>query len=61
MAYVSEHTKFINQWLQQNPQEKQVQQSGRALWWDRPPRNEEELRRREAAQAPRKAYYYDVN
>lgn len=56
--YESEHTQFMRQWLAQHPDEAQVQRSGRALWWDRPPRGTEEQRRVEEDRVPRKPYYY---
>ena len=36
MAYVSDFTKFINNWLDTHPEERTEQQKGRALWWDKP-------------------------
>lgn len=34
--YVSDHTLFIEQWLQRHPEQETVRKSGRALWWDKP-------------------------
>ena len=34
--YVSEHTLFINAYLEKNPEQAQEQKKGRALWWDKP-------------------------
>lgn len=59
--YESEHTKWMREWLEQHPEELQVQKAGRALWWDKPERNEEEARRLAAARVPQKPYYYDAN
>lgn len=59
--YESEHTQWMRQWLEQHPEEQQVQRTGRALWWDRPPRDEDELRRLSQARVPQKSYYYDIN
>ncbi len=61
MAYESEHTKFMRDWLVQHPVELEVQQSGRALWWDRGMRDMDEQARLTAAKVPQKPYYYDVN
>lgn len=61
MAYESEYTKFMREWMQQHPEEHDVQQSGRALWWDRGSRSLEEQRCLAAIQVPQKPYYYDVN
>lgn len=61
MAYESDYTKFMREWLAQNPQELEVQKSGRALWWDRGARDLDEMARQQAARVPQKPYYYDVN
>jgi hypothetical protein len=61
MAYESEHTKFMREWMQKHPEELEVQQAGRALWWDRGTRDPEEQARLAAAQVPQKPYCYDVN
>ena len=58
--YESEHTQWMRQWLEQHPEEQQVQRTGRALWWDKPPRDEDELRHLSEAWVPQKPYYYDV-
>ena len=59
--YESEHTKFMREWMKQHPEELEVQQSGRALWWDRGNRDLDEQARLAAAKVPQKPYYYDVN
>ncbi len=59
--YESEHTKFMREWLQQHPEEKQEQQKGRALWWDKAPRPLAAIDEAKAARVPNKAYYYDAN
>jgi hypothetical protein len=59
--YESEHTKWIREWLQQHPEELQQQKIGRALWWDKPPRDEEAQQRLAECRVTRKAYYYDAN
>lgn len=58
--YESEHTRFMRDWMREHAEEKAVQQSGRALWWDKP--QDQEVRRRyaEARVAPR-PYAYDTN
>lgn len=61
MAYESEHTKFMREWLAQHPEELEVQKSGRALWWDRGACDLDEQQRLQVAQVPQKPYYYDVN
>lgn len=59
--YESEHTRFIREWLQQHPEELQVQKSGRALWWDKRARDPDSQRRLAGVSVPQKAYCYDVN
>ncbi len=59
--YESDHTRFMRAWLEQNPQELEVQKSGRALWWDKPPLDPDVQRRLDAANVPRKPYYYDID
>ena len=59
--YESEHTRFMRQWLEQNPQELAVQKDGRALWWDKAPVDADAGALLAAARVPRKPYYYDVN
>ncbi len=59
--YESEHTKWMREWLAKHPEEIEVQKSGRALWWDRPPRDEQTERRLAEARVPQKPYYYDTN
>jgi len=59
--YESEHTKFMREWMEKNPQELAEQQQGRALWWDKPSQSLDEMKRAAAARVPGKAYYYDAN
>ena len=59
--YESEHTVFMREWLAQHPQELDVQKAGRALWWDKSPREADAVARLAAARVARKAYYYDAN
>lgn len=60
-GYESEYTKFMREWLQQHPEELEVQKTGRALWWDRGNRDLDEEARLAAARVPQKPYYYDAN
>jgi hypothetical protein len=34
--YESEHTKFMREWMEKHPEEREEQRKGRALWWDKP-------------------------
>ncbi len=58
--YESDHTKFMREWMDSHPEERQEQQKGRALWWDKP-QDLETQRRNKEAQVPTKPYYYDIN
>ncbi len=58
--YESDHTKFMREWMDNHPEERQEQQKGRALWWDKP-QDLETQRRNKEAQVPTKPYYYDIN
>jgi len=51
----------MRDWLVAHPEELEVQRRGRALWWDRGPRDADRERRLAEAQVPQKPYYYDVN
>lgn len=59
--YESEHTRWMREWMEKHPEERQVQKTGRALWWDKSPQDEEEQRRLAATCVPQKPYYYDAN
>jgi hypothetical protein len=61
MAYESEHTRFMREWMERHPEELEVQQSGRALWWDCGAHNPDEQQRLAAARVSQKPYYYDAN
>lgn len=61
MAYESDYTKFMREWMKQHPEELEVQKKGRSLWWDRGARDLDEQARLAAAKVPQKPYYYDVN
>ena len=58
-TYESEHTKFMREWMEQNPQELDEQRKGRALWWDKP-QKPETTEGFEASEVPAKAYYYQT-
>jgi hypothetical protein len=59
--YESDYTKFMREWMASHPEQLQVQQTGRALWWDKAPQSLEAIQRTAEARVPTKAYYYDVN
>lgn len=57
--YESDHTRFMREWMDKNPQAAQEQTTGRALWWDKPQDAQTE-RQNLASKVPVKAYYYDT-
>jgi hypothetical protein len=59
--YESEHTRFMRDWMRDHPEEQAVQQSGRALWWDKPARDLDAQQRLAEARVAQKPYCYDVN
>lgn len=59
--YESEHTKFMREWLQQHPDQIEESKQGRALWWDKKPRDLESRRSDLQAAIAQKPYYYDLN
>jgi hypothetical protein len=36
-VYESELTKFMREYLEQHPEERESQRKGRAVWWDKEP------------------------
>ena len=59
-SYVSDHTKWINDQLEKNPEWVEDQKVGRALWWDK---KQDVLTTATNAESkvPQKPYPYDVN
>lgn len=58
--YESEHTKFIREWLERHPEEREEQKKGRALWWDKPQSPAEQEKHRQS-HVPTRSYYYDTD
>ena len=59
--YVSEHTKFIAEVLAQKPQLVDEQKKGRAMWWDKSPRDLDARRMMDEDKVPQKPYVYFSN
>jgi hypothetical protein len=59
-GYVSDHTKWINEQLEQHPEWVEDQKKGRALWWDKK-QDVQTTACNDASKIPHKAYPYDVN
>ena len=55
--YESDHTKFMRELFEQNPQLAQDQKEARAIWWDKNLDRDERKRFKESA-VPQKAYVY---
>ena len=56
--YESDHTKFIRDVLEQRPAIADEQRAGRALWWDKSPRDLDARRAMDEAKVPQKGYVY---
>lgn len=59
-GYVSDHTRWMNEQLEKNPQWVADQKAGRALWWDKP-QDVETTARNAESKVVQKAYPYDIN
>ncbi len=57
--YESEHTKFMREWMENHPQEREEQRKGRALWWDKP-QDLETQRDYAESRVTQKAYAYQT-
>lgn len=55
--YESEHTRFMRELFEQNPQLPGKQKEARAIWWDKKLDKEERQRFQESS-LPQKAYVY---
>jgi len=58
--YESEHTKFIREWLDKHPEEREEQHRGRSLWWDKPI-SPDEAKRNAESRIAQKPYPYQSN
>ncbi|MBK7792284.1 MAG: DUF3460 family protein [Betaproteobacteria bacterium] len=56
--YVSDHTRFIRELLEKKPELAQEQRKGRAIWWDKEPRDLALGREMDAGRVPQPAYVY---
>jgi len=57
--YESEHTRFIRELLQERPELVEKQREGRAIWWDKRPRELAEERTMDQGRVPQSPYVYD--
>ena len=56
--YVSDHTRFITELLDQKPELQTEQRVGRNIWWDKLPSEVQAQRDMNAGRVPQKAYVY---
>lgn len=56
--YVSDHTQFIRELMQEKPDLTAKQREGRAIWWDKTPRELAERTRMDERRVPQQAYVY---
>lgn len=59
-GYVSEATRFLQDYLSTHPEQREVARQGRALWWDKP-QDPETTAQFAAARVPTYPYYYDTS
>ena len=58
--YVSEHTSFIRDLLERRPEIVDEQKRGRAIWWDKTPRELAEGKRMDQDRVPQPPYVYQT-
>jgi hypothetical protein len=56
--YESEHTKFMRELMRQHPDLAQKQREGRAMWWDKTPRELTEEREMDQGRVAQTPYVY---
>ena len=56
--YESDLTKFIRELKTEKPELDRDQQNGRAIWWDKPPRDLAERRKMDQGRVQQQAYVY---
>lgn len=59
--YVSDFTRYMNEFLQSNPDVAKGQVEGRGLLWDKAPLDLDERRRDEESRVQQKAYPYQAD
>ncbi len=56
--YESEHTKFMRELMRKHPDLAEKQREGRAMWWDKTPRELAEERAMDEGRVPQSPYVY---
>ena len=59
--YESEHTKFMRELLQKQPDLIDKQREARAIWWDKRPKELAEERVRDTSRVAQSPYVYDAD
>ena len=59
--YVSEHTTFVRDLLAKKPALVDDQRKGRAIWWDKTPKELEARKEMDQNLVPQKGYVYSVD
>ena len=58
-TYESDHTRFMRRWLEDHPEEIESQRKGRAIWWDKTPRDLTLERRMDEGRVRMRPYVYE--
>lgn len=58
--YVSEHTRFIRELIEHKPGIREQQREGRAIWWDKTPRELAEEAGMDRGRVAQSGYVYDT-
>jgi hypothetical protein len=58
--YESEHTKFIRELMADKPQLAQEQREGRAIWWDKRPRDLADRKVMDEGRVAQRPYVYQT-
>ena len=59
--YESDLTKFMRQFLAEHPEEVESQRTGRAIWWDKRPKELAEERVMDNSRVAQSPYVYDAD
>jgi len=58
--YESDHTRFIREMKEKKPSLENEQQTSRAIWWDKWPKDLAETRKMDAGRVAQAAYVYQT-
>jgi hypothetical protein len=58
--YESDHTRFIREMKEKKPALEAEQQTSRAIWWDKLPKDLAETSKMDAGRVPQAAYVYQT-